>query len=436
MIRLSGVDFCLRNARILRGEDLREAGVAIEDGKIASVSKDPSLPEADTELDLGGAVLLPGVVDPHVHFRDPGLTWKENFYTGSAAAVAGGVTTVCDMPNNSPLVDSLDRFREKGDIAGSKSLVDFGLHAIPPQNSEERKKLLDAGVVSFKLYPDVTDDSIASDIGDERAILSVHPEDPDLLSEGPFRDSEDFLKSRPREAEISEVKRIINLNSAPHLHFCHVTLRDSLNLITHERKNNGVTCEVTPHHLLLDSSHIQELGSVAKINPPLRKKEDNRALLRGLKNGTIDILATDHAPHTREEKDSGIVEAPPGIAGIETSLPLLFTMVRKGRLPLSRLVEVMCEKPAKLFDIRNEHGVLKGTLREGADADLVALDQNRKWTIKGRDLHGKTKFTPFEGWEVTGKPFLTIVRGEIVFKEGEIVGKEGHGRFIPRQRPA
>ncbi|KXA90746.1 hypothetical protein AKJ57_03905 [candidate division MSBL1 archaeon SCGC-AAA259A05] len=384
-------------------------------------------------IDLGGSLLFPGVVDPHVHFRDPGLTQKENFFTGSRAAVAGGITTVCDMPNTEPPTDSLDNFNEKKKIGEAKSLVDFGLHAMLIESLEERKKLGSAGVTSFKLYPEISDDSNVLTFRDEKEIVSIHPEDPRVLGEhvDTGGDFETFLQSRPKQAEISEINKILGSAAGSHLHFCHLTARESLDLIGKENKK--ITCEVTPHHLLLDRSHLQEFGPIAKTYPPLRTRKDRKALLEGLEDGMIDIVATDHAPHTSEEKEKGLMEAPPGIAGIETSLPLIYTLVEKGKLSLYRLVEAMCLSPAKIFGLVNDEGIPKGALLPGADADLVALDHEQKWEIKGRDLHGKTKFTPFEGQEVSGRPFLTLVRGEIVFRDGYVTGEEGHGKFLPKK---
>lgn len=386
-------------------------------------------------IDLEGALLLPGIIDPHVHFRDPGFTHKETFFTGSKAAAAGGVTTVCDMPNTSPPTDSLDNFREKKKIGESRSVVDFGLHAMLSKSPEERKKLSEAGATSFKLYPELLDDSKVSEFRDEEEIVSIHPEDPRML-EGEAsedKDHEAFIQSRPKSAEISEIKRILDFAHGPHLHFCHLTTRESLNLITDEKEKRKITCEVTPHHLLLERSHLRNFGPIAKTYPPLRLERDKQGLLHALEKGLVDVVATDHAPHTLEEKEEGLMEAPPGIAGVETSLPLLHTLVQKGKLSLYRMVEAMCLFPARIFGLRNDRNVQKGALTQGADADLVALDQDQKWRIKGQNLHGKTKFTPFEDREVIGKPFLTLVRGEIVFKEGNVIGKKGHGKFLPRK---
>ncbi len=429
---LPKTDLRIVNAKVFREGGLTEAGVAIEEGKIASVSKKSSLPKADETIDLDGSVLLPGIVDPHVHFRDPGLTEKETFFTGSKAAVAGGVTTVCDMPNTSPPTDTLERFEKKRRIGEKKSLVDFGLHGLASSSSSSGESLLDAGAVSLKLYPENWKDFDISKLDGRGHVLTVHPENPEFLKEEfNSNDVETFLESRPRKSEISGIEKILNTQSSFNVHFCHVTVREALDLVREGKERRSATAEVTPHHLLLDQSSLEKHGPVSKTYPPLRTELDRNALIEGLKSGVIDIVATDHAPHTSEEKRRGLAEAPGGIAGIETSLPLMFTLVQRGRLPLSRLIEAMCRKPAKIFGLRNEEGVLKGRICEGADADLVALDQDEEWEISGEKLHGKTKFTPFEGRNVVGKPLLTLIRGEVMFKDGEIVGEKGHGEFIP-----
>lgn len=435
------VDLCIENAKIVNGDNIIEVDVAIDDGKIVSISKSSKLLDADERINLRGSLLLPGIVDVHVHFRDPGLTRKEDFITGSRSAAAGGVTTVCDMPNTSPPTDSLERFEEKRRIAECKSHVDFGLHGMLTNNIDEGKRILDSGAVSLKLYPELHEDSSVLKFQDKGVTITAHPEDPDILdnfkvSKGMENNYNEFLRVRPRKAEVSEVSKLLDLNSSAHLHLCHVTTRDSLKLIYNGKINGNLSCEVTPHHLFLDKSSFKEWGTVAKTHPPLRSVSDRIALFKALENGLIDIFATDHAPHTLEEKQMDFIEAPPGSVGVEISLPLLFSMVKKGKITLSRLIEVMCSNPARIFGLFNDEGVLKGTLQQGADADLVAINQSEKWEIKGENLHGKTKFTPFEGREVVGKPFLTLVRGEIVFKEDEVVGRKGHGEFIPARTQA
>lgn len=432
---MKAADLCLKNGKIATKDGLIQGSIGIKDEKIISIKKSDILQNADRTIDLEGAILLPGIVDSHVHFRDPGLTHKEDFHTGSRAAVAGGVTTVCDMPNTSPPTDSPKRFREKIEIAEKKSLVDFGLHAMLSDSKEKTKHLLKEGATSLKLYPEKTNDRNVKKIEDEKGLVSIHPEDPQILNKykKSIRTYKDFLDARPEKAENSEINKIFSFEPTSRLHFCHITTKKSVELIQSGKKNVNTTCEVTPHHLLLEKSKMDKFGSLAKMHPPLRKNKDRNALLESLRRGDIDIVATDHAPHTLKEKKMNFGEAPPGIAGIETSLPLIFTLVKKNKISLKRMVEAMCTLPAKIFGLKNKEGIYKGSIEEGADADLVAIDQNKKWKIKGRDLHGKTKFTPFEEKEVIGKPFLTIVRGKIVFKEDKIIGEEGHGRFIKRK---
>lgn len=429
------VEFCLENGKVPVGNNLVEAGIAVDGGKIVSVSKKSSLPKAEETVDVKGSLILPGVVDPHVHFRDPGFTEKEDFYSGSKAAVAGGVTTVCDMPNTSPETKDREKFNEKKKLGEDKSLLDFGLHGMLTSNSGNSEELLERGAVSLKLYPEKCEESNVSKIRGEGNILTVHPEDPAFLSKiGQDGDVDDFLEARPKKAESSEIYKILSMVSNFQPHFCHVTNEKSIEIIGDAKRDRTVTCEVTPHHLLLDDNDFRKQGSHLKIYPPLRPERDRKKMIQALRAGLIDMVATDHAPHTKEEKEKDIPNASAGIAGIETSLPLLFTLATEGKLSLFRLIEAMCEYPARIFGLRNENGIQKGVLKPGADADITVLNQNKEWEIKGEKLHGKTKFTPFEGEKVKGKPELTLVRGKKVYEKGKIVGEKGHGKFIPRRK--
>ena len=429
---------CLFNVKIPYRNFLLDGGVAVDQGKVVSISKGPCLPKADVKKDLRGMLLLPGVVDVHVHFRDPGLTWKEDFVTGSKAAAAGGVTTICDMPNTVPTTSSLKTFKEKVKIGNRKSHVDFSLHTTLPDSLEEGSKIMRAGAVSFnvgEIHSELRETSTVRDFLKLGLTISAHPEDPRAFKKFEFQKGGvgGFIRYRHKLAEVSAVSRLLRLVKHTHLHFCHISTRESVNLVA-EKKRKGikVTCEVVPSHILLSLVHLRKLGPIAKTYPPLRSAVDKFAVLKALRDGTIDIVASDHAPHSLKEKGGSIWEALGGIAGVETSLPLMFTLVKKGELSLFRLVDAMCTLPAKIFGICNEIGVLKGTIDLGADADFVVLNRKKKWKIRGEELHGKTKFTPFEGYRIVGKPFLTVVRGEIVFEDGEVIGKPGHGRFIPR----
>lgn len=435
---MRAVDLCLFNAKIPYKNSLFEGGVAVDRGKIVLISKGPRLPRADVKKDLKGMLLLPGVVDVHVHFRDPGLTWKGDFVTESKAAAAGGVTTVCDMPNTIPPTNSLMAFEEKVKIGNRKSHVDFGLHAALPDSFKEGSKIMRAGALSFnigEIHSEIEKTSNIRSFLKLNLTISAHPEDPREFKKFEFQKGgiEGFIRYRHKLAEISSLSHLLRLARRAHLHFCHISTRESVDLIVKEKKKGvKATCEVTPHHILLSLTHLRKLGPIAKTYPPLRSAADRSAVLKALREGVINVIASDHAPHSLEEKERDIWEAPGGIAGVETSLPLMFTLVEKRELSLFRLVDAMCTSPAKIFGIRNETGVPKGTIDLGADADFVVLDRKKKWKIRGERLHGKTRFTPFEGYEVMGKPLLTFVRGEIVFEDGEVVGKPGYGRFVSR----
>ena len=431
-------DLCLLNAKLPHRDHIINANVVVNNGKIVEVRKGPDLPRVDKKIDLRGKLLLPGIVDTHVHFRDPGFTHKEDFGTGSMAAAAGGVTTVCDMPNCDPPTDSLKRFKKKIKIADRKSYVDFGLHAALPSSIREGDRLKSSGAVSFgEVFTYSQGDKIIKKFVNHGLTISVHAEDPRVLIGLKPRNGSvsEFIRCRPKRAETSELERLLKVTKRTHMHVCHVTTRKSVDMITKARQKQTVTCEVTPHHLLLSHVNLRKLGPYAQTLPPLRSTTDARALLNALREGKINIIASDHAPHTVEEKNQGfdnIWNSPSGVVGVETSLPLMLTLVKKRLLSIDTLVNVMCASPAVIFGLRNDLGVSKGIIALGADADFVVVDLKKKWRIRGRYLHGKTKFTPFEGFEATGKPVMTLVRGEKVFEEGKIVGKAGYGRFISR----
>lgn len=424
------LDLCLVNCKL--DTDPEKVCLGIKDGKIVSIKKLPS--NADKTIDLKGMIVLPGLIDVHVHFRDPGLTYKEDFHTGSSAAAAGGFTTVLDMPNTIPPTNTPKAFREKIKIGEKKSLVDFGMHAgvSDPSNIKELAKLRPA---SFKIFMDLVDCDFLMEAFSKinrvapEHIISLHAEDGTLVQqctemmkkEGD--DPELYALARPPQAEIEAVDLAISLarKYKQNVHFCHVSTKKSLPLIN-IAKNNGlkVTSEITPHHLFLDSSYLKQFGNLAKTNPPLRDAE-NRLNINYLSK--IDVIGTDHAPHTLKEKRENVWNAPPGIPGLETILPLLLTKVNQGKISLETVKRLLCENPAKIFNMQH-----KGFILEGMDADLVVVDLKKESVIDPDSFKSKAKYTPFECFKVCGIPVMTIVRGRKVMENGEIL--QNHGKFV------
>ncbi len=396
----------------LKGEIIKGC-VGIEDGKIKSVKK---ILKGEEYLDFGEKLIMPAGIDVHVHFRDPGFTYKEDFSTGSMSAAFGGISCVLDMPNTKPQVNSVDIFKEKLSIAKRKSYVDFGLYA--DGNNDEIENL--GKICScFKIYSYEMDDNLLekklNEIEKIGKTVSVHAEDKKFFKEIKILSLSDYLHSRPNEAEEKMVQKIVLMNKKK-VHICHVSAKESVNGL----ENKNVTSEVTLHHLLLNID--SDLGAKGKVNPPLRTEKDNEALWNALVNGTIDIVASDHAPHTIEEKQ-GFDDALPGVPGVETTLPIMMYFMKEEKISLRRLVNAICEKPAEIFNLN------KGKIKKGFDADLNVFDLKNEKKINANILHSKCNWTPFENFHAIF-PICTIIRGEVVVENNEIMVNPGFGRFV------
>lgn len=424
------LDLCIVNCKL--DLDSSEFFLGIKDGKIVSIKKSP-LPAAEI-IDLKGKIVLPGLIDAHVHFRDPGLTFKEDFHTGSAAAAAGGFTTVLDMPNTIPPTNTPKAFNEKIEIGQKKSLVDFGLHAGVADLSLI-EELVELRPASFKIFMDMSDPNFLMDAFSEinrvapLHLISLHAEDGKVvkqytdLAKKKGSDPELYAQARPPKAEIEAVKTGLSLANKYNqkIHFCHVSTKKSLEIIN-QAQNTGleVTSEITPHHLLLDSSYLKSFGTLAKTNPPLR---DNKNRLNMNYLPQIDIIGTDHAPHTMEEKSEDVWNAPPGVPGLETILPLLLTQLNQGNMSFAGIKRLLCETPAKIFNIPH-----KGFIAEGMDADLVVVDLKKEDIINPDDFKSKSEYTPFEGFHVKGMPVMTMLRGKLIMEYGNIF--KNNGQFV------
>lgn len=402
---------------------LERCCVGIEDGKISKIAKTL---DGDKVYNFGSKMILPGAMDAHVHFRDPGMTAKEDFGTGSLAAICGGVTCVLDMPNTKPPTTTLSALREKRRIAEGKSAVDFGLFAGVRSGTDIAS--LSKEVVGFKLYMASTTgellvpslDQVRAELGaiaSSNKVLAVHAEDESLRRKEPEEDLEDHMKNRNADCETSAIRKVREAARACRLHICHVSARNSLPLVS---KAPNLTSEVTPHHLLMDTS--SRLGTLGKVNPPLRRRDDRQGLFQALKNGSFDIIASDHAPHTLEEKEEEFDYAPTGMPGVETMLPLMLHHVRERHLDLGTVVKRLCERPAEIY------GVMKGRIAPRYDADLVVVDMSAASAIKGSKLHSKCAWSAFEGMHGIF-PKAVLLRGEVIVEDGYLVG-ERKGRDV------
>lgn len=407
-------DFCIDNVRLLRGGGLVEGALAVRGGKVAALLK--VAPYGLRRVDGRGRLLLPGAVDLHVHFRDLGQARKEDWATGSAAAAAGGVTTVLEMPNTVPTTTTVAAFRKKLAAARRRSRVDFALAAgYDGSNLNALPALRRAGAAAFgeifmhRLDPPALNRGL-------RAILRLGA--PAILH-AEARACVEADRDRPERCEREAVEWLARKFRNKRLHIAHASTPGTLMAA----RAAGFTCEVTPHHLLLSQQDRRKLGPLGWCHPPLRAEETRRLLWRPLVRGRGDAIASDHAPHTRREKRGP--NPPPGMPGVETMVPLTLSAVRRGLLMLPRAVDLLSRRPAAILELAS-----KGELEPGRDADFMLVDLKAERAIRGRDLHSKCGWTPFEGWRGVF-PEEVYLRGERVVREGEVVGKQGAGRFLP-----
>ncbi|RVU54295.1 dihydroorotase [Anaerosphaera multitolerans] len=400
--------------------------IVLEGDKIKYIGRFQVTEEYEKVIDGEGLIIAPGLIDVHVHFRDPGFTYKEDIESGAKAAAKGGFTTVVAMANTNPVIDNVETLKyvvEKGD----KALINVKTVAsvtkgLKGEELTDMGELLEKGAVGF------SDDGIPLMDSEflHRAMLAVkkhnvpislHEEDISLIgvqgiNNGIVSNKLGF-KGAPNVSESSMVSRdvMIALDTRAKVHIQHVSAEESVEVIRLAKKMGAkVTAEVTPQHFSLTEYAVVEKGTLAKLNPPLRTLKDKYALIRGLKDGTIDIIATDHAPHSDDEKNRNIKEAPSGMMGLETSLALGITnLVRKGHLTMSELLGKMTVAPAELYDFD------LGYLAEGAVADLVIFDDNEQWKVT--DFESKSKNSPFIGNTLYGKVKYTIHNGNIVYED-------------------
>ena len=437
------------NAKIWLEDGLYEGGLFVEDGKIAKIGK--SMPEADHVMDAKGNLVLPGLVDLHVHFREPGFTHKEDFYTGSCAAAAGGITTIVDEPNNNPVTSTPDALREKMSLIQRKAAVDYTFSvALHADTLEHIPVFREMGVNCFAVFDELGDAPTGMDdtgvlldalsrIKEVEGLALLNCRESDLVVHVTERlrcsgsgTLDDYNAHFPHVAEsVGAAKRVLLSHAVGvKTHMREVSTLETVNVLRKLKHYMvGVTAEARPDHLLLNHENTRGLGPYAQQWTPVRRKTDNEALLGALRDGVIKVIASDHATHTEGEKERGrdnIWESPPGLPAVETMLPLLLTKVNEGVLELGTLIDAASANPAKVMG----QFPRKGCIRVGSDADLVLVDMKMQRIIRGEGLHGKTKWTPFEGWRTRGAPIATYVRGVEAYVDGEAVAAPGHGVFL------
>lgn len=401
--------------------------VVLEDGRIKALGKFPKTEAYEEVIDAAGKIVAPGLVDIHVHFRDPGLTYKEDIVTGAAAAAAGGYTTVVCMANTKPVVDSVEtlsdlrtRARELPVQVLNAAAVTKGLKG---EELTDMRALRAAGAAGFTDAGIPIADTALLFEAMKRAKeldvpISLHEEDPALIASAGINQGavsrQLGVGGAPALAEEALVARdcALALRAGARVNIQHLSSRVSVDIIR-AMKGLGasVFAEVTPQHFSLTERAVVERGTLAKVNPPLREEADRYALIRGLKDGTIDFIATDHAPHSREEKERDLNQAPSGMIGLETALALGITnLVRKGHLTMLQLLEKMTVNPARFYKLGC------GTLKVGGPADMVIFDERERWTVEAEDFRSKSRNSPFLGMELYGRVHYTICGGRVVFR--------------------
>lgn len=436
MIQNSGVpyDLILRNAQILTSEGISEGDIAIENGQIAAVGDIPGT--TLTEKDLAGKVVMAGGIDTQVHFREPGLTHKEDIESGSRAALHGGITTFLEMPNTKPETTSPEALADKLARANGRSWAHYGFFVgATPQNAEQLGEYeLLPGTPGIKVFMGSSTGDLLVDKDEdiERVLrhgvgpVAFHAEDEarnverkKLLSENPTAHEHHYL--RDAESAVIATKRLIHLSekTGRHVHILHISTADELPLIAEaKRKGLKLTCEVTPQHLWFAAPEAYDRwGTKAQMNPPIRSHEHRDGLWKALDQGLFDVFGSDHAPHTIDEKAQPYPKSPSGMPGVETILHVLLTFAAQGRIRYEMIAKMLCERPADLYRMKG-----KGYLQPGYDADLVVFDPKTEWVVDESNLQSKCGWSPYHGEEFIGKVEQVYLCGELAMSGGERVG--------------
>ena len=425
----------IRNARLARPDgSIIEGDLLCHDGVIERIAAQITAP-ADETLDAGENLLLPGVIDPQVHFREPGREHKEDLGSGSRAAVKGGVTSFLEMPNTDPSTSNQAALDDKLRRAAVKCVANYGFFiGATPDNLDEINRAGPA--CGIKIFMGASTGSLLVDKPEDlerifangSRLIAVHAEDEarirvrreqfkgrtDVAVHSDIRDNQSALLATELALRLSKKYR-------RRLHILHLSTHEEVELLRRD-KPAWVTAEVIPNHLLLNVNDYARLGALVQMNPPIRRPEDNAALWAGLHDGAIDFIATDHAPHTLEEKRQPYPQSPAGMPGVETSLPLMLTEMKAGRCTLAEIQKWMCHGPAEAYGIRR-----KGKILEGWDADLTLVDMEHARPVRNEEMFTRVRWSPFDGRELTGWPIYTIVGGRVAFDRGKI--RDGvHGR--------
>jgi len=425
--------------------------ILIEDGKIVKLGHDLSKPPGFNVVDARGLLVLPGVVDEHVHMREPGLEYKDNFYNGTRAAAAGGVTTVLEMPNTIPPVDDSTKLKNKAKTLLSKAFVDYGLYGVlHDANIDEFEDMISEGAIGFKVFlgpttgniPAPSDASIFEILVKSSKYgvpIAFHAENWSLVTyfmnkvkKSNISDPSVYEHARPPICEEDAIQKLIlySRRTGGKVLIVHMSAKEGVELLRLAR-NEGLNVygETCPHYLFLSSNDYHKYGSLIKVNPPIRGIEHQRALWRAIREGIITNVGSDHAPHSRNEKiGKDIWAAAAGFIGVQTLLPLMIDAALRNLIPLTKVPELLSENPAKLFNLYPK----KGTINVGSDGDLVIIDPNTTYEVRTEDIYAKYPISPFIGWKLKGRIRYTILRGYIIARDGKVIDEKPKGMWIRR----
>lgn len=442
-------DLVINNGKIVSPDGVIEASIAIKDGKVLAVGAASAMPPATETFDAIGLHILPGAIDDHVHFRDPGYPHKEDWESGTAAAAFGGVTCVFDMPNTIPPTANGEILAAKHAIAASKAHIDFGLYGLLGDNTIATvPELIEGGIIGFKLYMGNTFGKIPSP--DTGATLecfevaaatgkrvSLHAENNEIMERrqkrlmaAGKRDQWAHLAARPNVVAVEAVSRAAILAewTGARIHVLHISTAEELRPLR-EAKARGVdiTGETCPHYLMLSTEDYSRVPGIIAVNPPVREKQNQEPIWQALLDGSIDVIATDHAPHARDEKTrNDIWTVDCGFPGVETQMPLMLTAVNEGRMTISDYVRMSAANPARIWGLYPR----KGALLPGSDADIAIVDLAREHVIHDAETQSRSKVSPWDGRKVKGLPIHTLVRGRFVMKDRKLTGAKGWGRSV------
>ena len=443
-------DLVIRNGKIVSPDAVFEGSIAIKDGRVLAVGADAAMPETKESFDATGLHVLPGAIDDHVHFRDPGYPHKEDWESGTAAAAFGGVTCVFDMPNTIPPTGTGEILAAKHKIAAAKAHIDFGLYGLLGDDTIANvPDLVKGGVIGFKLYMGNTFGKIPSP--DTGATLecfevaaatgkrvSLHAENNEIMERRQKRlmaagkaNQWAHLAARPNVVAVEAVSRAAILAewTGARINVLHISTAEELRPLR-EAKARGVdiTGETCPHYLMLSTEDYDRVPGVIAVNPPVREKQNQGPIWAALLDGTIDVIATDHAPHAREEKTrNDIWTVDCGFPGVETQMPLMLTEVNAGRMSICDYVRMSSYNPARIWGLYPR----KGALTPGSDADIALVDLAREHIIRDAEIQSRSKISPWDGRPVKGLPIHTLVRGRFVMKDRKLVpATKGWGHSV------